>query len=134
MNARVRYPNRKYACRAIHIDGERFPDGYTPMEIKNGKYPRAYYPNTEKLAPDEMRVTALVTGMPHVTTGHQKASATLIRIGQFLQHGIIHVFFDKLRQRVSIQQPILANPGGKLSKFLRPVRDRSARSREKTGK
>ena len=76
MNARVRYPNRKYACRAIHIDGERFPDGYTPMEIKNGKYPRAYYPNTEKLAPDELRVTALVTGMPHVTTGHQKASAT----------------------------------------------------------
>ena len=41
------------------INGERFPDGYTPMEIKNGVYPRAYAPNTEKLGPKEMRVTAL---------------------------------------------------------------------------
>lgn len=31
------------------IDGELYPHGYTPMEIKNGVYPRDYYPNTEKL-------------------------------------------------------------------------------------
>jgi hypothetical protein len=51
------------------IDGERFPDGYTPMAIKNGIYPRDYYPNTERLGPNEMRVTALGTGMPNLITG-----------------------------------------------------------------
>ena len=30
------------------IDGGLYPHGYTPMEIKNGVYPRDYYPNTEK--------------------------------------------------------------------------------------
>ena len=56
------------------VDGELYPHGYTPMEIKNGVYPRDYYPNTEKLGPKEMRVTALGTGMPNVITGSQKAS------------------------------------------------------------
>ena len=56
------------------IDGELYPKGYTPMEIKNGVYPRDYYPNTEKIGPNEMRVTALGTGMPNVITGNQKAS------------------------------------------------------------
>ena len=40
------------------IDGERFPDGYTPMEIKNGVDPRVYMPGTERLGPNEMRVPA----------------------------------------------------------------------------
>ena len=63
------------------IDGERYPDGYTPMEIKNGVYPRMYAPNTEKLGPKEMRVIALGTGMPNVITGNQKASGWYVELG-----------------------------------------------------
>jgi ribonuclease Z len=63
------------------IDGELYPHGYTPMEIKNGVYPRDYYPNTEKLGPKEMRVTALGTGMPNVITGAQKASCWYVELG-----------------------------------------------------
>ena len=35
--------NLSYAAKGPKdnmIDGERYPDGYTPMPIKNGKYPR----------------------------------------------------------------------------------------------
>ena len=39
------------------INGERYPDGFTPVEIKNGIYPRVYFLNTELLSPKEMRVT-----------------------------------------------------------------------------
>ena len=63
------------------FDGELFPAGYTPMEIKNGVYPRDYYPNTEKLGPNEMRVIALGTGMPNVITGNQKASCWYVELG-----------------------------------------------------
>ena len=63
------------------IDGELYPKGYTPMEIKNGVYPRVYAPNTEKLGPKEMRVTALGTGMPNVITGAQKASGWYVELG-----------------------------------------------------
>lgn len=63
------------------IDGERYPDGYTPMAIKNGIYPRVYTPNTEKLGPKEMRITALGTGMPNVITGKQKASGWYVELG-----------------------------------------------------
>ena len=63
------------------IDGELYPHGYTPMEIKNGVYPRDYYPNTEKLGPKEMRVIALGTGMPNVITGNQKASCWYVELG-----------------------------------------------------
>ena len=63
------------------IGDERFPDGYTPMEIKNGVYPRTYMPGTEKLGPSEMRVVALGTGMPNVITGNQKASAWYVELG-----------------------------------------------------
>ncbi len=63
------------------INGELFPKGHTPVEIKNGVYPRDYYPNTELLGPDEMRVTALGTGMPNVITGNQKASAWYVELG-----------------------------------------------------
>ena len=63
------------------IDGERLPDGYTPVEIKNGVYPRVYMPGTEKLRENEMRVTALGTGMPNVITGNQKASAWYVELG-----------------------------------------------------
>jgi hypothetical protein len=63
------------------FDGELYPHGYTPMEIKNGIYPRMYTPNTEKLGPKEMRVTALGTGMPSVITGKQKASGWYVELG-----------------------------------------------------
>ena len=63
------------------IDGTLYPKGYTPMPIKNGNYPRVYTPNTEQLGPDEMRVIALGTGMPNVTTGKQKASGWLVELG-----------------------------------------------------
>ena len=63
------------------IDGERYPNGYTPVPIKNGQYPRMYMPNTEKLGSREMRVTALGTGMPNVITGKQKASAWYVELG-----------------------------------------------------
>lgn len=63
------------------IDGERYPDGYTPMEIKNGVYPRVHTPNTEKLGSKEMRITALGTGMPNVITGKQKASGWYVELG-----------------------------------------------------
>ncbi len=63
------------------IDGTLYPPGYTPVEIKNGMYPRMYSPNTEKLGPNEMRVTALGTGMPNVITGAQKASGWYVELG-----------------------------------------------------
>ncbi len=63
------------------IDGTLYPPGYTPVEIKNGAYPRMFSPNTEKLGPNEMRVTALGTGMPNVITGAQKASGWYVELG-----------------------------------------------------
>ena len=63
------------------VNGERLPDGYTPVEIKNGIYPRVYTPNTEILGPKEMRVTALGTGMPNLITGAQKASGWYVELG-----------------------------------------------------
>ncbi len=30
------------------IDGNNYPGGRIPQEIKDNKYPRTYYPNTEK--------------------------------------------------------------------------------------
>ncbi len=43
------------------------PRGRRPVEIKGGNYPASYFPNTEILGPDEMRITALGTGMPNQT-------------------------------------------------------------------
>ena len=63
------------------IDGERYPNGYSPVEIKNGVYPRMYNPGSELLGPNEMRVVALGTGMPNVITGNQKASAWYVELG-----------------------------------------------------
>jgi len=52
--------NAQDANRDNIIDGTRYPDGYTPVAIKDGKYPRVYHPNTELLGPKEMRVTLLI--------------------------------------------------------------------------
>jgi ribonuclease Z len=49
------------------------PLGRKPVAIVDGQYPASYFPNTELLGPDEMRITALGTGMPNLT----RAAASL---------------------------------------------------------
>jgi len=46
---------------------DNMPLGRTPAAIVDGQYPSSYFPNTELLGPDEMRITALGTGMPNQT-------------------------------------------------------------------
>ncbi len=43
------------------------PRGRTASPIVDGQYPASYFPNTELLGADEMRITALGTGMPNLT-------------------------------------------------------------------
>ena len=45
------------------------------------KLPPTYFPNTEELRSDEMRVTALGTGMPTPLTRAQKSTAWLVELG-----------------------------------------------------
>ena len=40
-----------------------------------------YLPNSESLAPDEMRVIACGTGMPNATDGKQAAACFLVELG-----------------------------------------------------
>jgi ribonuclease Z len=46
---------------------DAMPLGRTPAAIADGQYPASYFPNTELLGADEMRITALGTGMPNQT-------------------------------------------------------------------
>jgi len=46
---------------------DNYPLGRTPAAIVDGQYPASYFPNTELLSSDEMRITALGTGMPNQT-------------------------------------------------------------------
>ena len=46
---------------------DNLPSGRKAVEIVNGEYPASYFPNTELLGADEMRITALGTGMPNQT-------------------------------------------------------------------
>jgi ribonuclease Z len=62
------------------VDGINVPEGRIPQEIKDRKYPRTYYPNTERLARDEMRITALGTGMPNQSPSNVAASF-LVELG-----------------------------------------------------
>ena len=62
------------------VDGINVPSGRIPQEIKNNRYPRTYYPNTEKLGKDEMRVTALGTGMPNQSPSNV-ATAFMVELG-----------------------------------------------------
>ena len=55
------------------VDGENYASGRIPQEIANGKYPRSYFPGTEKIGKDEMRVTAIGTGMPTQTPTNKSA-------------------------------------------------------------
>ncbi len=46
---------------------DNMPVGRKPIAIVDGQYPASYFPNTELLGADEMRITALGTGMPNQT-------------------------------------------------------------------
>ncbi len=46
---------------------DAMPIGRTPAAITDGQYPASYFPNTELLGANEMRITALGTGMPNQT-------------------------------------------------------------------
>ncbi len=62
------------------VDGVNYPSGRIPQEIKNGKYPRTYYPNTERVGKNEMRITACGTGMPSQTPSNA-AACFLVELG-----------------------------------------------------
>ncbi|NOR43597.1 MAG: MBL fold metallo-hydrolase [Gammaproteobacteria bacterium] len=63
-----------------NVDGISVPFGRIPQEIKDNRYPRTYYPNTEKLGSAEMRITALGTGMPNQSPSNVAASF-LVELG-----------------------------------------------------
>jgi ribonuclease Z len=63
-----------------NVDGYNVPQNRKLQMIENNQYPRSYYPNTEKLSEDEMRVTALGTGMP-TQTPSDKAAAFMVELG-----------------------------------------------------
>ena len=46
---------------------DNMPLGRTSAAIVDGQYPASYFPDTELLGADEMRITALGTGMPNQT-------------------------------------------------------------------
>ena len=50
------------------------------MAIYHPEYRDAYFPGTEELGPDEIRMTALGTGMPNVRVS-QAAACFLIELG-----------------------------------------------------
>jgi ribonuclease Z len=62
------------------VDGENVPSGRIPQEIKNNNYPHSYFPGTEKVGKDEMRIVALGTGMPTQTPSNA-AAAFLVELG-----------------------------------------------------
>ena len=62
------------------VDGVNVPFGRIPQEIIDNKYPRTYFPGTEKVGKDEMRVTALGTGMPNQSPSNVAASF-LVELG-----------------------------------------------------
>jgi len=68
------------SAKPDNVDGVNVPEGRIPQEIKNNRYPRTYYPNTEKLGKDEMRITALGTGMPTQSPSNASASF-LVELG-----------------------------------------------------
>jgi ribonuclease Z len=59
---------------------DNVPLGRTPAAIVDGQYPASYFPNTELLGADEMRITALGTGMPNQT----KAAVSISYLGNWV--------------------------------------------------
>jgi ribonuclease Z len=62
------------------VDGLNVPSGRIPQAIKNNKYPTTYFPNTEKVGENEMRITAIGTGMPNQTPSNA-AACFLVELG-----------------------------------------------------
>jgi len=62
------------------VDGLNVPSGRIPQEIKDNRYPRTYFPGTERVGKDEMRITALGTGMPNQSPSNVAASF-LVELG-----------------------------------------------------
>ncbi len=62
------------------VDGFNVPEGRIPQEINDSRYPRTYFPGTEKLGKDEMRIVALGTGMPTQSPSNAAASF-LVELG-----------------------------------------------------
>ena len=62
------------------VDGVNVPSGRIPQEIKDNKYPRTYFPGTERVGKNEMRITALGTGMP-TQSPSDAAAAFLVELG-----------------------------------------------------
>ena len=73
-------PSTLAVAKPDKVDGVNVPLGRIPQEIKNDRYPRTYYPNTEKLGAREMRITALGTGMPNQSPSNVAASF-LVELG-----------------------------------------------------
>jgi ribonuclease Z len=55
--------------------------GLTPMTNAADQRLPSYFPNTEAVQPDEMRVTALGTGLPTPITRAQKATSWMVELG-----------------------------------------------------
>lgn len=62
------------------VDGQNVPAGRIPQVIVDNNYPRTYFPNTEKLGADEMRIIALGTGMPNQSPSNV-AACFLVELG-----------------------------------------------------
>jgi ribonuclease Z len=58
---------RSEAISAVTGAEDNLPRGREAVVIVNGQYPSGYFPNTEILDANEMRITALGTGMPNQT-------------------------------------------------------------------
>jgi ribonuclease Z len=65
---------------AIHILGATALAQEGAAKTSSKHYP-IYYPNTEKLDPDEMRITALGTGLPTPITRAQKSTSWMVELG-----------------------------------------------------
>ena len=62
------------------VDGLNVPEGRVPQEISDNRYPRSYFPGTERVGADEMRIIALGTGMPNQSPSNVAASF-LVELG-----------------------------------------------------
>jgi ribonuclease Z len=69
-----------YLAGPAEIDVTLLPSAHA-QDAPAAKRPDAWYPRTEKLAPDEMFVVALGTGMPTPITRAQKSSAWYLELG-----------------------------------------------------
>ena len=63
---------------SVNLNAEASTEGVSPVEPRGDR--EAYFPNTERLAPDEMRVVACGTGMP-TTRAAQAAACFLVELG-----------------------------------------------------